>query len=74
MDSEDDELEFAVLGANTSDPKTLHFETIVICRSGSLCYRVGATQLRFKAPEDGSTEETLARIIKENAVEIVILG
>ena len=74
MDSEGDELEFAVLGADTSDPKTLHLETIVLERSGSLCYRVGATDLRFKVAEEGSTEETLARIVKENAIEIVILG
>ena len=74
MDSEGDELEFAVLGADTSDPKTLHLETIVLDWSGSLCYRVGATDLRFKVAEEGSTEETLARIVKENAVEIVILG
>jgi hypothetical protein len=74
MDSQGGELEFAVLGADTSDPKTLHLETIVIDRSGSLCYRVSATDLRFKVAEGSSTEETLARIVKENAVEILILG
>ena len=74
MDSQGDELEFAVLGADTSDPKMLHLQTIVIDRSGSLCYRIGATDLRFKVAEESSTAETLARIVKENTVEIVILG
>lgn len=67
-------LEFAVLGADTSDPKTLHLETIVLDRSGSLCHRAGATDLRYKVAEEISTEETLARIVKESTVEIVILG
>lgn len=74
MDNKGDELEFAVLGADTSDPKTLHLETIVIDRSGAVCYRVGATDLRFKVAEGSSIEETLFCITKKNAVEIVILG
>jgi hypothetical protein len=74
MDSTCGRLELAILGADTSDPRTLHLETIVLDRSGELCYRVSAVDLRFEVAEGVSTEETLARITEENALEIVILG
>jgi hypothetical protein len=74
MDSVGGRIEVAVLGADTSDPKMLHLETIVLDRSGKLCYRVGATDLRFKVAEGDSIEETLTHIIEENPIEIIILG
>lgn len=74
MDSTRGRLEFAILGADTSDPKTLHLETLVLDRSGELCYRVCAVDLRFEVAEGVSTEETLTCITEENALEIIILG
>jgi len=74
MDSIGGRIELVILGADTSDPKTLHLETIVLDRSGELCYRVSTVDLRFEVAEGESTEETLTRIIRENTIEVVILG
>lgn len=66
-------IEVAVLSADTTDPKILHLEAIVLDRSGELCYRISAVDLRFKLAEGHSTEEALARIAEENPTETIIL-
>ena len=74
MDFTGGKIEIAVLGADTSDSEILHLEAIVLDRSGALCYRITAVDLRFKVAEGESTEETLVRVAEENPLEIIILG